>query len=927
MRSVRWGIIALLAFACVAQAGINNWSARGPFGGMVTDLVIDPVNPTIAYAAARFALYKSIDGGTTWTELTQDFGRTSIGSVALDPSNSMRLYVASSGGGVFRSTDGGTSFTRISAAPTDPNVDGPAGLGISADGNTLYYSTGSGRFFRSTDGGATFSERQPTPSSVGKLVVDPDNSAVVYAAFGPKLLKSATGGDSWTELPLPASNVFATSVVLTPGTPKTLWLSTGNGVSSTQDDGATWTPASPPLGTRVLHADASSPGALYASLRDRGGDIWRYSAGTWQMLPTGLPAVGNILKVSVNNSQTILAATNSGIFRTTDGGGTWVRSDDGFNGDSVPVLTASAGHLYAGTDHGEMGIAADDSTLQRTVVSSGLTTTPDQLQILAIATHPTDSNILLAGFSAAGYKLSNDGGATWMPGSAYLNTASMDAIAVDPSNPLLVYAAVSPSTGGPLDPIQHSSDGGMTFSPLVTSLANIAAKRLLVDPHKPSRLFLASEILGGTNGLLRSDDSGATWTNLLNNATVFDVAIDPADSKRIYAANGSQVLISDDGGDTFTPVAGLSQSVQGNPFYLAVDPILTNVVYELSALSTGSPPVSEYFIMRSVDRGVSWERIPNSSLPNWAPWKLAINSVIPTVLFAATDGRGVQSFEIAPDLAASITGHSGTRPLNVQSFFDVTAQNAGPLAATGLQFNVALPAGLQNVSAAIPNGSCTVGATSVQCSLPYLKLNEVASAHVTYTPTMGAALDVQATVSARERDPVSTNNTATATATAIETVDLAVTGSASASSVVVGTAFTYTFQIQNAGPNTSSATHLTIAAASGITVASASPTGCTVSTNTVNCDLGALASGATVSVTANATATVAGTLQTTATANHAATALDVNASNDSATVNIVSSAAPSSGGGGGGGSVSTDLIAGLALLVLGSALRRYRATC
>jgi photosystem II stability/assembly factor-like uncharacterized protein len=932
MRSIRWGVFALVAFACVAQAGINNWSARGPFGGTVTDLIIDPVNPAIAYASARYALYKSADGGSTWTELTQDFGRTSIGNLALDPANPGRLYVVSSGGGVFRSTDGGTSFTRISAAPTDANVDGPVGFGISADGNTLYYPTLSGRFFRSTDGGATFSERQPTPSTVEKLVVDPDNSAIIYAAFGPKLLKSATGGDSWTEVPLPASNVFATSVVLTPGIPKTLWLSTGNDVFSTQDDGQTWIPASASLGTRVLHADASSPGVLYASLRDRGGDIWRHSAGTWQVLPTGVPVVVNVLKVSANNSQTILAATTSGIFRTTNGGGAWVRSDNGFNGDSVRVLTASVGHLYAGTDHGEMGVATDDSTLQRTVVSSGLTTTPDHMQLSAIATHPTDSNILIAGFNAGGYKLSSDGGATWTPGSAYLNTAWMDAIAVDPSNPLLVYAAVRPSTGGPLDPIQHSTDGGMTFSPLVTSLANIDAKRLIVDPHESSRLFLASQTFGGTDGLFRSDDSGATWANLRNNTTIFDVAIDPADSKRIYAVTGSQVLISDDGGDTFTAASALSQGSQGNPFSLALDPVLTNVVYVLSAQNTPNPPLSEYFIMRSVDRGVSWERVPNSSLPNWAPWKLAINSAIPTVLFAATDGRGVQSFEIAPDLAISIVGHSGTRPLSVQSFFDVKAQNAGPLAATSLQLNIAVPAGTQNVSATIPNGSCTVGAASVQCSLPYLKLNEMASARVNYTPTAGGPLDVQATVSARERDPVTTNNTAAATATAIETVDLAVSGSASASSVERGAAFTYTFQIRNAGPNASSATHLTIAAASGVTVASASPAGCTVSSNTINCDLGALASAATVSVTVNATATVAGTLQTTATASHAATAIDVDASNDIATVNVVSTepqgpgSGSNGGGGGGGGRVSTDLLIGLALLVLGSALRRYRTT-
>jgi len=762
MRFTWWSVLALTACACVAQAGINSWSPRGPFGGIVTSVVINPANPSVAYAAARYALYKSTDSGVTWTELTQDFGRYPIVDVALDPANPAKLYVASLGGGVFRSTDEGASFTRLSAVPTDANVDGPSGFGISADGNTLYYPTISGRFFRSTDGGASFSERQATPSQVSQLSIDPTNSAIVYAAFGPELLKSANGGDSWSVLPRPASNVYATSVLLTPGTPETLWLSTGEEVFSTQNDGQTWVPSVPSLGVRKLHADASSPGALYASMRDNGGDIWRYSAGTWQALPAGLPAPVNVLAVSPGNSRVILAATSSGIFATTNGGAAWIRSDNGFNGESSRALTASAGHLYAGTDHGELGITADDATFRRTVVSSGFTTSPDHMQISAIAVHPADPNLLIAGFSAAGYKLSTDGGATWTPGSAQLNTAWMDAIAVDPSNPLLVYAAVRPSTGAPLDPIQHSSDGGLTFSPLVTGLANIAATRLLVDPRKPARLFLASNAFGGTNGLFRSDDSGVTWSNLRNNTAVFDLAIDPGNSSRVYAATDGQMLISDDGGDTFTAATSLSQAAQGNPFVVTLDPTLSSVVYVETGRS--SPAGSEYFIMRSVDRGLSWERIPNSSAPVWTPWRLAINSAIPTVLFAATDGRGVQSFEIAPDLAVSIVGHSGSRPLGVQSFFDVKAQNAGPLAATGLQFVVTLPAGLQNVSASIPNGSCTVAASGVQCSLPFLKLNEVASARVSYTPAASGSVNVQATINARERDPVATNNTATATA-------------------------------------------------------------------------------------------------------------------------------------------------------------------
>ena len=298
MHSNRLSALALLCFAFAAHAVPNQWSTLGPFGGYVNDVLIDPANSAIAYAAAQYGLFKSTDGGISWSALSQDFGQYPITDIAFDPSNSSRLYVAGLSAGLFRSVDGGGSFTRISAVPTDANIDGPWGLGISADGQTLYYSTIGSKFFRSTDGGASFSERTSMPSASQMIVVDPANSAVVYAANGPKLLKSINGGGSWTELPLPAGNVFATSIVLVPGTPNTLWLSTSNDIFSTQDDGAIWTPSGQFLNGRRLHADASTPGGLYATLSFEGGVIRRYSGGVWQFVFTGLPAVVDKLAVS-----------------------------------------------------------------------------------------------------------------------------------------------------------------------------------------------------------------------------------------------------------------------------------------------------------------------------------------------------------------------------------------------------------------------------------------------------------------------------------------------------------------------------------------------------------------------------------------------------------------------------------------------------
>ena len=121
MHSLRWALYGLVCLALSAHAGINSWSARGPTGGLTVDVVYDPTNGAVAYAAAQYSLYKSTNGGATWTEVNQDFGQFPITRVMFDPSNPARLYVAALGGGIFRSTNAGSTFTRISPIPTDAN--------------------------------------------------------------------------------------------------------------------------------------------------------------------------------------------------------------------------------------------------------------------------------------------------------------------------------------------------------------------------------------------------------------------------------------------------------------------------------------------------------------------------------------------------------------------------------------------------------------------------------------------------------------------------------------------------------------------------------------------------------------------------------------------------------------------------------------
>ncbi len=187
MRFIRWSLLAFVFLAGAGQAGTNSWSPLGPYGGRVTNLVIDPTNAAITYASTSYTLFKSTDAGVTWQELTQDFGRFPIADLEFDPAHPGQLYVVGLGGGVFRTSDGGATFTRVTPVPVDAaTVDGPWDVAISQDGNTIYYSTISGQFFRSTDGGATFTARTTMPSANQRMALDPANSARHLRGDGPE---------------------------------------------------------------------------------------------------------------------------------------------------------------------------------------------------------------------------------------------------------------------------------------------------------------------------------------------------------------------------------------------------------------------------------------------------------------------------------------------------------------------------------------------------------------------------------------------------------------------------------------------------------------------------------------------------------------------------------------------------------------------
>jgi photosystem II stability/assembly factor-like uncharacterized protein len=254
-------------------------------GGRIVDVAVDPTSPRTWYvAAASGGVWKTTNAGTTWSPIFEDQGSFSIGCLAIDPKNPLVVWVGtgennsqrsvSYGDGVYKSTDGGKSWQNVGLKKSE---------------------------------------------HIGKILIDPRDSNTVYvAAQGPLW---APGGD--------------------------------RGLYKTTDGGKTWKAVltiSENTGVSDLAMDPRNPDVLYASAYQRRRHIWTLVDGgpesgihksldggaTWKKLSAGLPQgdLGRIgLAVAPSKPDTVYAIVEAvgkagGFFRSTDAGGNWAKQSD-----------------------------------------------------------------------------------------------------------------------------------------------------------------------------------------------------------------------------------------------------------------------------------------------------------------------------------------------------------------------------------------------------------------------------------------------------------------------------------------------------------------------------------------------------------------------------------------------------------------------
>jgi photosystem II stability/assembly factor-like uncharacterized protein len=605
------------------------WTSQGPNGGVVLALAADPTTPSRFYAATNGGgFFRSADAGASWVAIdtgVPGVARFTMTGLSVDRLNPSRLYAtgieAPVGGGVFKSTNGGDSW---SYTPLGFLYDVATAADPSAP-NTVYAVGGD--VFRSLDAGATWTTQVEFGNFI-TVAVDPTAPRTVYVGgTGGGIMKSTDGGTTWAwksaglgSDSVDAIAVHPTGVVYAGGDQDGVYKSTNGGDS--------WTSIGPlvaggNLWVTDLAVDPSNPNVVYAAGFATGGfGVYKTTNGgaTWSSTPLGETAFS--LALSPAAPAVVVAGTGDGAWRSSDGAGSWKSANTGLVNRAIQSLatTAQPGRVYAGGTNGKVYRSDDEGR-------SWLPNAPDvgSNTMSGLAVDPTNADVVYAGgYAPDGVFKSTNGGATWSPLSTGDPPITGYALVVDPTSPAIVYAA---AFGG----VYRSTQGGDNWVLVSNGLYPLPVS-LVIDPAAPGTLYAgAAANPSSFPGVFKTTNGGGLWspvnTGLPNvpDTNVAALALDP-NTGAVYAGlEGVGVYKTIDGGTSWTPLnAGLTNL---DVTALRVDPELPDTVY---AGTRGG-------VFRSVG-GAAWVAIDDGL---YNPWVMSLAATGPGRVLAGSGGNGV----------------------------------------------------------------------------------------------------------------------------------------------------------------------------------------------------------------------------------------------------------------------------------------------
>ncbi len=657
----------------------------------------------IIFTSSNIELYSQ----NSWKNIGPG-GGSDLQSILVHPTNPNIVYTGGDIEGIFKSTDGGSTWKNINAnmatGPWTPDVYWTNQIKFDlADNtfNTLFLCTAVA-LFKTADAGATWSKIFPSNItsesdliSVYSIAQDPNSTNILYAGTqGKGVYKSTDGGNSWVKLTVPipdSSTVYETEIAQN----GTLFIAATNGIYSSTDGGANWTSKNNGLphtiiwnfkihehnGQRTLFAalpttgtegNASTfKGGLYKSIDD--GNNWTDITGNLPKMQTdGMFYFYWKFTVNPTNTNTIFIGTSVsypeegsaafedwGVYKTVDGGTTWTRSDvnvtlgwmdDTFFDERHALVLAMApsdpNTVYWGrdwmnktTDGGNNWTQIYTQKINNTWKGTGF----ELMMVEDMAFSPLNQNKIFIGYDDMGPFRSDDNTNTFIPLDPKMDPydgydAAKD-IFIDPSNGDIYMSRYDGmgsalNSGYSLGRIYKSSDDGVNWTNISTGFPD-GKPALVADFSSGSAGNRTLYATSYGNGVYKSTNSGASWTAINNGLAsdasgVWKILLNPNDTDVLYVGinkfgSGGSLYKTSDGGSNWSK---LTKFPAMDVLSLQYDKT-NNIIY--AGATENFDWSMNGGIYKSTDGGSTWSKI--SDLARVVD--ISIHPTNPNILFAA----------------------------------------------------------------------------------------------------------------------------------------------------------------------------------------------------------------------------------------------------------------------------------------------------
>lgn len=385
---------------------------------------IDPLNADVVYITTfgGVGVYRSNDGGAQWTAINAGVTTTPAYSITVHPTTPNLIYLGTSGA-MYRSVNGGTTWSTL-AIQLPAITAATYGFAISPVAPSTIYAATERGVAKSTNLGSTWSLQPQSPSALA-IAVNPNNPQEVLTAMSFKIHRSVNGAASFTLSNDGLTAFYTDTIIVDPKNPARVYASGPAGFARSNDRGKTWTLLSniritngivDPIDSSILYG--LSDGTLRRSTD--GGVTWTAFGGT---APAGIL---HDLDLDPRNPGTIYVVSSGSIYRKV-GTGPWQTHGPGLPNGQAEFLTVdpTTSTLYTG---GTAGLfkSTDNGTTWTSILANDT--------YLGLTVDPFDANHLFTWTFFHSVFESRDGGVTWT-----LNRAVAGLIAFDPSTQGVVY--------------------------------------------------------------------------------------------------------------------------------------------------------------------------------------------------------------------------------------------------------------------------------------------------------------------------------------------------------------------------------------------------------------------------------------------------------------------------------------------------------